>query len=81
MDTNLISFANRRCRKEVFELTQLFLVVAALFIGNGILFTIPKGDRNAFACFAIGEKIDPTIALLSFGRRDNTLLKELYSFI
>jgi len=61
LDTSLMSFANRWSCEEVSEFAHLLLVVAGLFIGNGILFIIQEGDRNTFACFAISEKIGPTI--------------------
>jgi len=55
-DTNLISLAYRRCCEEIFELVYLFLIVAALFIGNGVFFTFPKGDGNTFAGFSVAKK-------------------------
>jgi len=64
LDTDLVSLTNGWGCEEAFELGHLFLVVTALFIGNGILFAIPKGDGNALACFAVGEEVDPTIAFL-----------------
>ena len=47
-----ISEADLIC-EHVFELPHLFLIVAALFIGNGILFGFPSGNGDPFACFAI----------------------------
>jgi len=81
LGTDFVSFANRRCCEDIFELVQLLLIVTALFTGNGILFTRPKGDGNAFASFAVDEEITSMRALLSFARGGNTLLIDLYSFI
>ncbi len=66
-DTDLVSLVNRRGCKEVFELVHRCLVVAALFIGNGILFTFPEGGWKR-AVF--GQVIEGMDVLESLTPRD-----------
>ena len=54
LDTDLVSFANRRRCENVVEHVHLLSIVAAPFIGNGIFCAVPKGDGNTFAGLAIG---------------------------
>ena len=41
----------------IFAYIYPLLVMTTLFVGNSILFAVPKGNGNAFACFAVSELI------------------------
>ncbi len=51
----------------IFAYIYPLLVMVALFVDNSILFTVPKGNGNAFACFVVSEQIAAPIPFLQFG--------------
>jgi hypothetical protein len=77
LEKNFISLPKGRFGEKIEKFDQLFLIGQTFFIGDQILFCIPKGNAQTFAFLPVGHEIYPSVSLLGFEGRHDTLFEKI----